>query len=87
MASDAEHHPFSQLASADSVHTSNLLVREHILNHAEHSLQIWGSVYKVLTAVLDEVVKRWEHVFEIKFSPSFERRVNELKGLPHSWRN
>jgi hypothetical protein len=87
MASEAEHHPFCQLASADSVNTTHFLVRKHILDHAEHSLEIWGCVDEVLTPILDKIVKRWEHVFKIKFSTSLEGSVDKLEGLPHGCRN
>jgi hypothetical protein len=87
MATETQHDPFCQFASTNPVDASNLLISKHILDHTKHGFEVLWCLDEVLSSVLDEIVKSWEHVLKVKLRASLESSVDELESLPHGWRN
>jgi hypothetical protein len=78
-----EHHTFRQFACTYSINTTNFVIREHVIHHAEHRVELLWALDKMYTPILNKVVKCGKHIFEVELSASLESCMNELKGLPH----
>lgn len=87
LATQAEHHGLSQLASTYPLDASLDAIREHISDHRVESLGVLGLLGQLRSTKLDKVIKCRKHILQVVLGAGLEGGVDELKGLPHGGGN
>lgn len=87
VAAKVEHEGFGELAAADAVDASDLVVLEDCADHVDNGSQVLRVLDESIPAVVDKVLESREHVFEVELGTRLEGGVDELKGAPHGGRD
>ncbi|KAI7277211.1 ARM repeat-containing protein [Hortaea werneckii] len=82
-----QHHDLCKFASANSIHTTNLLVSEDGADHIHRSFEVRSGLHQMRRTVVDEVLQGGQHVLQIELGTALESFMDELVGSPHSRRN
>lgn len=62
MATEIEHESLRKLASANPIHTANLVIAEDVLHHSDNGREVSRSLNQCLRTIRNVVVKGRQHV-------------------------
>ncbi|GKT66592.1 hypothetical protein ColTof3_13931 [Colletotrichum tofieldiae] len=87
VATEVQHHGLGQLAGANAVNATDLVIVEHVGDHGEESLDVLGLLHQLASTVLNKVVQSRQHVLQVELGAGLESSVDELESLPHGGRD